>query len=309
MVSEGAWRAWASRHAASGMADAAPVRTTSPSARSREMAMLIRSRTVTPPSVASPWQIGVIVTLADWPHRRSSVGRFACILTYKMVSVSVSAWSDDASHAVLAVDRLDPRRRVERPADRLPAVDADHLAGDPRRAGTRQERHDVRDVSRAPQPRQDDSRPEVVLYLVRQFLAIHLNQAGPDDVHAHVARSEFAGCDAAQLVDGGLGARDGTGEPGRQGGTDRRDRDEAPATRADQRPGRVLQRQHGGHHVVLEDAVPAVQVKLGNRGQLPPGLSRARDGGVQPAAQLAGRFDGAPAGILTGQVGRVGPDG
>src|SRR6185369_10490504 len=134
MVSEGAWRDWASRHAASGMADAAPVRTTSPSASSREMAMLIRSRAVTPPSVASPWQIGVIVGLR----------RQICI-HFNIQSeslVSVSAWLDDASHTVLAVDRLDPRRRVERPADRLPAVDADHLAGDPRRAGTREERHD-----------------------------------------------------------------------------------------------------------------------------------------------------------------------
>src|SRR6185312_7977066 len=122
MVSEGAWRAWASRHAASGMADAAPVRTTSPSASSREMAMLIRSRAVTPPSVASPGQIGVIVGLR----------RQICIhFNIQTSLVSVSAWSDDAPHAVLTVDRLDPRRRVERPADRLPAVDADHLAGDP----------------------------------------------------------------------------------------------------------------------------------------------------------------------------------
>src|ERR1700756_1270988 len=48
MVRPGAWRAWASRHAASGTADAAPVRTTSPSFRSREIAMLIRSRAVSP---------------------------------------------------------------------------------------------------------------------------------------------------------------------------------------------------------------------------------------------------------------------
>src|SRR5580704_14879221 len=46
MVRPGAWRALASRQAASGTADAAPVRTTSPSLSSREMAMLSSSRTV-----------------------------------------------------------------------------------------------------------------------------------------------------------------------------------------------------------------------------------------------------------------------
>ena len=199
----------------------------------------------------------------------------------------------DAAKAVGAVGLFEQAREVRTAPEHLPAVDIDHLAGDPGRLGSQQKPSQCGDVVDVADPGERGALPVIV----EQRAAVQaisddgdegrLDQPRSDRVDANVTGAQLVCRELTQVIhprlDHAVRAEPPVGVARRDG----RDRDEGSAAAANQLARSVFEREHGAREVQVQGLLPGFGVDLGDRRDRLAATGRGRDA-VQPAGHRGG---------------------